>query len=138
MFYETEKPGLTNDPLVYHGDTLAKSYSLWKEQKASFLSINEALRKEDRDPIGLTPSQPNIELFNTECYGRPKNFDKFPIDGKQRDPNVVLNKKLMVKGVKGLRVVDYSIMPKVNSGHTQMPAYGIGKKVAGLIKAAWA
>jgi choline dehydrogenase-like flavoprotein len=58
--------------------------------------------------------------------------------GKASDPNVVLNEKLIVKGVKGLRVVDCSIMPKVNNGHTQMPAYGIGEKAADLIKAAWA
>ncbi|KAK2666840.1 FAD/NAD(P)-binding domain superfamily [Fusarium oxysporum f. sp. vasinfectum] len=266
MFYETEKPGLTNDHLVYHGDALAKSYTLWKEQKAGFLSTfpfgilafarldqrladsdvwNEAPRKVGRDPMGLAPSQPNIELFNTECYGGPKDFDKFPIDGKHAfgiiadlfspksrgtvtlrnadttaipvvdcnylsdpldvevlaeayrfaneiitegagtkdvikgswpsdlthqtykaredwipyvkenattcyhasgtcamgkasDPNVVINEKLIVKGVKGLRVVDCSIMPKVNNGNTQMPAYGIGEKAADLIKAAWA
>ncbi|KAM5520370.1 GMC oxidoreductase [Fusarium oxysporum f. sp. phaseoli] len=266
MFYETEQPGLTNDHLVYHGDALAKSYALWKKQKAGFLSTfpfgilafarldqrladsdvwNEAPRKVGRDPMGLAPSQPNIELFNTECYGGPKDFDKFPIDGKHAfgiiaelfspksrgtvtlrnadttaipvvdcnylsdqldvevlaeacrfaneiitegagtkdvikgswpsdlthhtyktredwipyvkenattcyhasgtcamgkasDPNVVLNEKLIVKGVKGLRVVDCSIMPKVNNGHTQMPAYGIGEKAADLIKAAWA
>jgi choline dehydrogenase-like flavoprotein len=58
--------------------------------------------------------------------------------GKASDPNVVLNEKLIVKGVKGLRVVDCSIMPKMNNGHTQMPAYGIGEKAADLIKAAWA
>ncbi|EGU72477.1 hypothetical protein FOXB_17014 [Fusarium oxysporum f. sp. conglutinans Fo5176] len=58
--------------------------------------------------------------------------------GKASDPNVVLDEKLIVKGVKGLRVVDCSIMPKVNNGHTQMPAYGIGEKAADLIKAAWA
>jgi hypothetical protein len=28
-----------------------------------------------------------------------------------------------------------SIMPLLNSGHTQMPAYGIGEKAADLIKA---
>ena len=28
--------------------------------------------------MGLTQSQPNIELFSTECYGGPKQFDQFP------------------------------------------------------------
>jgi choline dehydrogenase-like flavoprotein len=41
----------------------------------------------------------------------------------------------MKRGVKGLRVADVSIMPLLNSGHTQMPAYGIGEKAADLIKA---
>ena len=32
--------------------------------------------------MGLTPKQPNIEFFSTECYGGPKQFDKFPGDGQ--------------------------------------------------------
>ncbi|KAH8729500.1 hypothetical protein BGZ61DRAFT_446482 [Ilyonectria robusta] len=266
MFYETEKEGLTKDHQVYHGDALAKSYALWKEQKTGFLSsfpfgifafarLDERLadselwksapRKEGRDPMGLTPSQPNVEFFTTECYGGPKHFDQFPVNGKHAfsiiaelfaprsrgtvtlrsgdptavpvvdcnylsdpldvevlseacrfgneivmegagtkdivkgawpatathagfktredwtpyvrdnattcyhaagtcamgkssDPNSVVDEQLRVKGIKGLRVADCSIMPTLNNGHTQMPAYGIGEKVADMIKAAWA
>ena len=58
--------------------------------------------------------------------------------GKSSDPNAVVDEKLRVKGVKGLRVADCSIMPVLNGGHTQIPAYGIGEKAADLIKAAWA
>lgn len=103
MFYETEKEGLTNDHLVYHGDALAKTYTLWKEEKTGFLSTfpfgafayarlderlaNEPLwanapREPGRDPMGLTPKQPNIEFFTTECYGGPKQYDQFPVDNK--------------------------------------------------------
>ncbi|CAM1501954.1 Fc.00g039380.m01.CDS01 [Cosmosporella sp. VM-42] len=266
MFYETEKAGLTNDHLVYHGDAFAKTYALWKEKTEGFLSSfpfgifafarlderlkdselwNKAPREAGRDPMGLTPAQPNIEFFTTECYGGPKQFDKFPVDnkfafsiiaelfapksrgtvtlrsadplaipvvdcnyladpldvevlaeacrfaneivvdgagtkdivkgswpadlthhkyterddwkpyvrdnattcyhaagtcamGKASDPKAVVDEKLRVKGVKGLRVADCSIMPVLNGGHTQIPAYGIGEKAADLIKAAWA
>lgn len=31
--------------------------------------------------MGLTPSQPNIEFFNTECYGGPKQYTDYP-DGE--------------------------------------------------------
>ena len=31
--------------------------------------------------MGLTPSQPNIEFFSTECYGGPKQYADFP-DGE--------------------------------------------------------
>jgi choline dehydrogenase-like flavoprotein len=55
--------------------------------------------------------------------------------GKADDPSAVLDEKLRVRGVKGLRVADVSIMPLLNSGHTQMPAYGIGEKAADLIRA---
>lgn len=57
--------------------------------------------------------------------------------GKASDPNAVVDETLAVRGVKGLRVADCSIMPLLHSGHTQMPAYGIGEKAADLVKAAW-
>ena len=49
----------------------------------------------------------------------------------------VVDEKLIVKGVKNLRVADCSIMPALHGGHTQMPAYGIGEKCADLVKNAW-
>lgn len=32
--------------------------------------------------MGLLPTQPNMEFWNTELYGGPKQYDDFPIDGK--------------------------------------------------------
>ncbi|KXX83468.1 Pyranose dehydrogenase 3 [Madurella mycetomatis] len=266
IFYETDKPGLTNDHLVYHGDSMTKTYALWQNQRAGFLSTfpfgafayarldsrladsplwTSATRAPGRDPMGLSPTtQPNIEFFTTECYGGPKQFDRFPSDGqhvfsiiaelfaprsrgtvtlrsadptaapvvdcnyladpldvevlaeacrfgneivtqgagtkdivkgswppelahhrfatreewipyvrenattcyhaagtcamgKMSDPNAVVDENLCVRGIKGLRVADCSIMPLLNGGHTQMPAYGIGEKAADLIKETW-
>ncbi|KAH6996008.1 hypothetical protein BKA56DRAFT_539346 [Ilyonectria sp. MPI-CAGE-AT-0026] len=265
IFYETDKPGLTNDHLVHHGDARSKSYSLWKEHKTGFLSsfpfgifafarLDERLsdsriwtsapRVKGRDPMGLSPSQPNIEFFTTECYVDPKPIGHHPTEGnhvfaiiaelfapKSRgtvslrssdptatpvvncnylsdsldvevmaeacrfgneiimegagtknivkgswppnsnhhefrtredwipyvrdnattcyhaagtcamggtlDPNAVVDEQLRVKGVRGLRVADCSVMPLLNNGHTQMPAYGIGEKAADLIKETW-
>lgn len=57
--------------------------------------------------------------------------------GKSSDPKSVVDENLAVRGVKGLRVVDCSIMPILHGGHTQMPAYGIGEKAADIIKEAW-
>ncbi|GLI79631.1 hypothetical protein PoHVEF18_007970 [Penicillium ochrochloron] len=265
MFYETEKAGLTTDYHVYHDDNFNKTYAEWKEKKTGFLStfpfgafafarLDERLKDEPlwknaprqigRDPMGLTPKQPNIEFFTTECYGGPKQYNQFPIDhkhafsmiaelfapksrgsvtlksadpmenpivdcnyladpldvlvlseacrfgneivmngagtknivkgswpsnlshhtyktreewvpyvkehattcyhaagtcamGKNDDPMAVLDEKLRVRGVVGLRVADCSVMPALHGGHTQMPAYGIGEKCADLIKETW-
>ncbi|TPX23211.1 hypothetical protein DIZ76_012537 [Coccidioides immitis] len=262
MFYETEKEGLTNDHLIYHGDAKEKSYALWKNHKTGFLSTfpfgafafarledrladeplwTQAKHEPGRDPMGLMPSQPNIEFFTTECYGGPKQYSKYPIDnkhafsiiaelfgprsrgtvtlnssdprenpvvhcnylddpldllvlaeacrfaneivmtgtgtkdivkgswppelthhtyktreewvpyvkehattcyhaagtcamGKSGNPMAVLDEKLRVRGVSGLRVADCSVMPLLHGGHTQMPAYGIGEKCADLVK----
>jgi len=54
--------------------------------------------------------------------------------GLDNDSMAVLDSALRVRGVKGLRVADTSVMPLLNQGHTQMPAYAIGEKAADLIK----
>ncbi|KAK6854368.1 hypothetical protein PG995_009461 [Apiospora arundinis] len=103
MFYETEKAGLTTDHLVFHGDALKDTYEQWKNEKTGFLSTfpfgafaysrlderladsalwNAAPRRPGRDPMGLTPRQPHVEFFNTECYGGPKQYEDFPVDGE--------------------------------------------------------
>ncbi|KAJ5167370.1 Glucose-methanol-choline oxidoreductase [Penicillium canariense] len=262
MFYETEQAGLTNDRHVYHDDNFDKTYAEGKEKKSGFLSTfpfgafafarmddrlkdeplwKNAPRQIGRDPMGLTPKQPNVEFFTTECYGGPKQYDQFPVDhkhafsmiaelfapksrgsvtlksadpmenplvdcnyladpmdvlvlseacrfgneivmngagtkdivkgswppnlshhtyktreewvpyikehattcyhaagtcamGTEDDTMAVLDEKLQVRGVVGLRVADCSAMPTLHGGHTQMPAYGIGEKCADLIK----
>lgn len=57
--------------------------------------------------------------------------------GKASDSKAVVDEKLAVRGVKGLRVADVSIMPILHGGHTQMAAYGIGEKAADMIKETW-
>jgi choline dehydrogenase-like flavoprotein len=54
-----------------------------------------------------------------------------------KDDMAVLDNKLRVKGVAGLRVADCSVMPTLHGGHTQMPAYGIGERCADFIKETW-
>jgi choline dehydrogenase len=49
------------------------------------------------------------------------------------DPMAVVDDKLRVHGVQGLRVIDASIMPNIVSGNTNAPAMAIGDKGAELI-----
>lgn len=54
----------------------------------------------------------------------------------KRDPGSVVNSKLLVRGVKRLRVADLSIAPYIVSGNTNAAAIMIGEKAADMIKSA--
>lgn len=47
--------------------------------------------------------------------------------GPAKDPTAVVDSRLRVKGIKGLRVVDASIMPKITSCNVNAPTIMIGK-----------
>ncbi|XP_011706672.1 PREDICTED: glucose dehydrogenase [FAD, quinone]-like, partial [Wasmannia auropunctata] len=57
--------------------------------------------------------------------------------GSREDPTAVVDPKLKVIGVQGLRVVDASIMPEIISAHTNIPVYMIAEKAADMIKKEW-
>ena len=57
--------------------------------------------------------------------------------GPPTDPEAVVNPELKVYGVKGLRVIDASIMPKIPSGNTNAPVIMVGEKGADLVKQYW-
>ena len=49
------------------------------------------------------------------------------------DANAVLDSELKVNGVRNLRVIDASAMPKITSANTNAPTYLIGEKGADMI-----
>lgn len=57
--------------------------------------------------------------------------------GPDSDPMAVVDPQLRVKGVKGIRVADASVMPSITSGNTNAPVIMIGEKASDFIKNQW-
>ena len=55
--------------------------------------------------------------------------------GAAGDPLAVVDDQLRVQGLKGLRVIDASVMPTLIGGNTNAPSIMIGEKAADMIKA---
>lgn len=57
--------------------------------------------------------------------------------GPDSNPLAVVDQQLRLKGVKNLRVIDASVMPKIPSCNTNAPTIMVGEKGADYIKQTW-
>jgi len=87
------------------------------------------------------PGCENVEFKSEaywECIARQATTTLFHHSGtckmgKENDPKAVVDSRLRVLKVKGLRVIDASIMPKITNANINTPTLMIGEKGADMI-----
>jgi len=102
---------------------------------ADRLNEIEGKRRVEEDP-GSKGLQSDEEILNwcrqnAETIYHPTGTCKM---GPSSDPEAVVDPRLRVYGVQGLRVVDCSAMPRLVSGNTHAPAQMMAEKAADMIR----
>lgn len=70
-----------------------------------------------RDPMGLTPGQPHVEFWNSECYGPPQTYQDFPSDGKSALAMITELFGAQSRGEVKLKSLDLMENPIVDHNH---------------------
>lgn len=76
----------------------------------------------------------HAQMFTFTIYHQSGTCKMGPVG----DPSAVVDPRLKVHGMRGIRVVDASIIPEIPSSHTNSPVYMIAEKASDIIKQDWA
>ena len=120
----------------YLDTELDRRYAIESQRYARRLAGAEALRpyiQEEHRPGAAAQSDADLLDFarrNAQTIFHPSGTCKMG-----GDPMAVVDSRLRVRGVAGLRVVDCSIMPTLVSGNTHAPVVMIGEKASEMILA---
>lgn len=137
-------------PLLYHNYlTHPDDVNVMREGVKLAIAFGEtdSLRKQFGTKFHhrQVPNCRHLPMFTDEyweCFIRQYTMTIYHMSGTAKmgpisDPEAVVDPQLRVYGIKGLRVIDASIMPTITNGNIYAPVIMIGEKGADLIKANW-
>lgn len=136
-------------PLLYHNYlTHPDDVGVLREGVKAAIAFGEttALKRfGSRLHMAVLPNCKHLPLFTDEywdCAIRQYTLSIYHYSctakmGSPEDPYAVVDSKLRVYGVAGLRVVDASIMPTITNGNINAPVIMIGERGADFVKEDW-
>jgi choline dehydrogenase len=128
-----DKP-LVSPNLLKHPDDMAamvagQRYFLRAFQTAPLESRIKRLAVPNRERLDDAALEEHCRRFVKTNY-HPASTARMGADG---DPMAVLDARLRVRGIDGLRVADMSAVPDINAGNTNAPAMMLGDRCADFI-----
>jgi len=127
-----EPPIINPNYLAEEADVLALIESVKTARKIAAAAPFDAYRGQEDIPGATIQNDEELREFVRQNAGtifHPTGTCKMG-----NDPMSVVNDRLQVHGVQGLRVADASIMPYIINANTNAPCIMIGEKVADMIK----
>lgn len=136
-------------PLLYHNYlTHPDDVRVLREGVKAGLAVGETTAMKrfgarlHRKPV---PGCKKLSMFTDEyweCFIRQYTMTIYHMSGTCKmgpitDPKAVVDNKLRVYGIKGLRVIDASIMPQITSGNINAPVIMIGEKGVDMVIKYW-
>ena len=138
VVYESEvtfRPGTYELILVAHETVTDRIGTLAAMRKARRLMGAQALKSVVGEEIAPGAAyQKDDEMLDWVRHNAETTFHPVGTCKMGQDPMAVVDERLRVRGLEGLRVVDASIMPNVVSGNTNVPTMMIAEKAAEMIR----
>ncbi len=115
------------------GDKALNRYAFRLARELHAQSAFDEFRGEELDPGPACTTDADIDAFMSKFVS--SHYHPVGTCKMGQDDNAVVDSRLRIHGLEGIRVVDASIMPLLVGANTNAPTIMIAEKAADMIKA---